>query len=1533
MASKVNTKFVAILVGALVLLAGGVGAAAYMVLFKSAADLARQGDALMSANKPIEAEKAYGKAVNKDATNIDYLRKWKSALEKLAPTTQTLFDAKYPQYTLVRKKIADLQKTDVQAHRDHLGVYLQTLESAGYSRQFAESLAQAATDALAQFGDTQEGESQVLRRYRALANLRILNESKNLKDSEIDAIRADFEAALKADPADVDSVIGLHNWYIYRADNALNNQRPDEAITEAEKGRNIIREFRAKDPSEPRTKLLTMSWLLADARRQAASLNKPEDRKKIADQLRIDATKALDESAALLNAMDASEITAIMVSQFAFLEMQLDETGKLPRSRAALERALKAQPNDAALLMSKSDADALAREYETAIATLQKVRDLPDPSLSVAGRLLWYRKHDALFRQAALSLKALDSAGDPDPVKDKQIKAEWLEKAKAKRTELAKVEPESSMRMLFIDGKLKLAQDDYAGAQQLLLSYLSMVNEADPDALVAAANASFRLNQPGKARDLLTKAIQINGANVQALVMLAEVELRLKNNDDAMKYYENALALLPDNAAIKARKRAVEQELGRGEIDDPIDRAVAEARKRKELGDEKGSTQILQEAAEKFKYDAKITQVLVQQRTNANDVEGAKAIIRKAIEVNPKEDQKKNLRSALSILESGDVTSANITAIDLAPNLSDVDRMVMKLGVFTNGGDKYKDQAQAIATELEQKFANEPIVIETLFLRAIRDKRIEAAQQLAEKAIANNVDKYEGATFKARVLAVQNRRPEAISTMVQASQRFNFNVEAWRVLSALQVEDGKLTDAATSMQKALALRPDDPTSILQYSATLQAAGKPDEALRLMQEKAKLLPDATVIRDEWLRLEGSYGDKEVTLKERERDLARNPDNRVYKLQAAALSTDLRRWDDARKRIEDIRKTEDGLDIAIIAATWSADQSDLETAEKTLHDYAVKVKQGKDGNDRSGEALMALARFMVPRGRPDRAVVALEEARPYQDPKRLQADRMLAELYLEMAETDKAIETLRTIANASKDTPDDTVRLRLAEALIQVRRFDEAEKELQLLTKEGREGPVAMLLRAEAAMGKGDSKQAMEILDKAVTAFSSNAGVFLKRAQASIEMKRNVADILADLDQVLKLDPRLWQAHQLRAVIFQSQGKKNDVVNEIKAILLIDPTQDEILGLGLRMLVADDRDDEAVALAEDVAKRRGAPGVLFANVGDLFDAIGRGNRALSFYRTAFNNDSRTAHVVRYVNALLAQKPPNTTEAENTLRKVQDRIAKDPELLLTRAGVRRALNQPADARKDVAASMKLLPYDQTNAMQTWFQTAFRLLGAKELASTLDAMAKDGNNPDWIAFFRARIQADDPNPATRNAGIEAIKRVADSTKQPGLALLAMKEHSGRLYLANDFEKAAEAMKAIIAKDPKDADTLNNLAYLLGKDLNRPLEGAEFAQLAVELKPKSPEVLDTLGLMLMLNGKLDESQKVFERAIAIPASPSTQVTILLHMSELQFKQGKRDEAKSSLAKARTLFTQVQGLTADQQKQDIGRLEKLLEGP
>jgi tetratricopeptide (TPR) repeat protein len=385
----------------------------------------------------------------------------------------------------------------------------------------------------------------------------------------------------------------------------------------------------------------------------------------------------------------------------------------------------------------------------------------------------------------------------------------------------------------------------------------------------------------------------------------------------------------------------------------------------------------------------------------------------------------------------------------------------------------------------------------------------------------------------------------------------------------------------------------------------------------------------------------------------------------------------------------------------------------------------------------------------------------------------------------------------------------------------------------------------------------------------------------------------------------------------------------MINAMKAVLQINPSYDEMLGMAIRELVKMDRDDEASSLGEEVARRRGGMGAFYASIGDLFDSLERPDRSRAFYKLAFNNDNRSAHAVRYINAVLSQKPPNVTEAENVLNKVQDRISKDPELLLGRAAIRKARNNMADARKDAAASMKLIPVESVPAMQNWFNSAFSLLGGPETLSTLDAMARDTTvNQDWLAFFRARLQAD--RKETMAKGLDEMQRLGKTTKIAPLAKLASSEYAGRLYLGNEFEKAEQAFRDIVAADPNDAETLNNLAYLLGKDLNKPNDALPFARKAVEIRPKSPETLDTLGMVLLESGKLDEAKDTLMRAISMPSAPSTQVTILMHLAETQFKMDKKDEAKATLTRAKNLMQQSRSVTEGQQKAEMERLEKVI---
>src|SRR5262245_6914643 len=95
MAGKVNTKFVVILSGGMVVLLTAAVAVGMFIKSRTGPDLIKKGDVCLAAKDFDGAEKYYSRAVNKDQTNIVYLEKWLECLSGWVPDTQPVYIDKY----------------------------------------------------------------------------------------------------------------------------------------------------------------------------------------------------------------------------------------------------------------------------------------------------------------------------------------------------------------------------------------------------------------------------------------------------------------------------------------------------------------------------------------------------------------------------------------------------------------------------------------------------------------------------------------------------------------------------------------------------------------------------------------------------------------------------------------------------------------------------------------------------------------------------------------------------------------------------------------------------------------------------------------------------------------------------------------------------------------------------------------------------------------------------------------------------------------------------------------------------------------------------------------------------------------------------------------------------------------------------------------------------------------------------------------------------------------------------------------------
>lgn len=213
------------------------------------------------------------------------------------------------------------------------------------------------------------------------------------------------------------------------------------------------------------------------------------------------------------------------------------------------------------------------------------------------------------------------------------------------------------------------------------------------------------------------------------------------------------------------------------------------------------------------------------------------------------------------------------------------------------------------------------------------------------------------------------------------------------------------------------------------------------------------------------------------------------------------------------------------------------------------------------------------------------------------------------------------------------------------------------------------------------------------------------------------------------------------------------------------------------------------------------------------------------------------------------------------------------------------------------------------------------------KAAIATLDKMGKDLNDTAELQFIRARMHfADGDIPqALKAAGVSYNK-----AKTP-LALTMLAE----LTAKTDGEKAAISLiqshlksegetpeiKVLLANyllknQPDDAlviykslngqfnDVLvqNNYAWLLAQK-GELSEAEQAARKALEMAPKNPDVLDTLGTVLFKQQKFAEAQQQFAESLTIrPNNPE----VLLNYAEALAAGGNKQEAITQISKVKT---------------------------
>ncbi len=484
----------------------------------------------------------------------------------------------------------------------------------------------------------------------------------------------------------------------------------------------------------------------------------------------------------------------------------------------------------------------------------------------------------------------------------------------------------------------------------------------------------------------------------------------------------------------------------------------------------------------------------------------------------------------------------------------------------------------------------------------------------------------------------------------------------------------------------------------------------------------------------------------------------------------------------------------------------------------------------------------------------------------------------------------------MVEAKADTPEQTYLKRMIEAMVSKGRFAEADALLKPMLEGQQSDSTVLLLAAASRAGQNDPRGQRQLLDNAVQQFPNEALPFVKRAQSLIstdatelaelkttnptkyeERARDLRDAAEDLTRAIELQPTLWVAYRLRAAAYGLQGDTDKSVADLRSSLMANPGDLDLMRELIRYLIENSKEDQANTITLELVNKRPSDAMLRYNIAGAYAQLNKPDKAAQFMGMAFELDQQDAVAQRYLDLLLASTPPNIAGALDVLKKLTDagRVNNNPGFLMSQAVVQMKQNTPSLAVQSAAQALRQLKPDNPGDMLAWFAAVQRMdSDPKRVRAILDNLSTGGVAAEWMTYFRAVIALLDTSPQAQKDGESMLAGVLKDSKNPAVRQLSGRRLGELMYAQKRWDESAAVMKASAAEFPEDVENMNNLAYLLAKNLNKPEEALPMAQQAAKLAPRSAEVLDTLGLVQFMTQKIDASVQTLSNALSLAQAP-----------------------------------------------------------
>ena len=719
---------------------------------------------------------------------------------------------------------------------------------------------------------------------------------------------------------------------------------------------------------------------------------------------------------------------------------------------------------------------------------------------------------------------------------------------------------------------------------------------------------------------------------------------------------------------------------------------------------------------------------------------------------------------------------------------------------------------------------------------------LEGALGLVESALATTPKLTEGWQFKGDILVAQGQIDEAMAAYRQALSTKPTYLPAHMVIVSLLAGQGRVEEAKTQLAALQKIAPKHPQT--HYLEALVAYKQKDfvAAREAIQQHLQAAPDtlqglslaATI--DFELK---SYGEAEANLR---KVIGRAPNSAYPRRMLAELYLRTGKPGNARDVLQPVldRGTNDPRFLAVAGEVFM----------------------------RNGQVENAARYF-------ERASALRPDNKFLQGP--------LAIAHIAQGRTELGFRELEQAAASETGTQSDSA---LIAAYVSKREFEKALDAIATLEKKQPSSPLPHNLRGYVLLAKNDLagarasfERALELDPAYIPAATNLARLDLAAGKPQDAKKR--------FEAVLRKDPKSIEAMLGLAELREREGAPaSEVLAMYTKAVATDPTQSTPRQVLIAYHLRHNEPKKAVAAGQEAVSA-------LPDRPELLDALGRAQVAagdteqalVTFRNLAKVRPSSPISYLRIADVQIATK--NIEAALESLRKA---LALDPNLLQAQQNI-----VALEVRAGRAPQALIVARD-VQKQRPKESAGFILEG--------DVHASEKAWKEAIAAYRSGVkQVGTPDLAVR---LYAVLTERGSPEAGKFATTWIKDHPKDVFFRRSIAQAAMAKKdytvatqhyrGLLEVQPDNAVWLNNLAFAAGQQ--KDPKAFEYAERANKLAPNTPEIMDTLGTLLIERGDVPRGIELLRSAAdKAPNEPG----IRLNLARGLIKSGQKEAAKEQL--------------------------------